>query len=97
MHERFARSGFDVRMFRLQPWKVWALAAVGAVLAVTVVVAMAGLLLILVPALLVGGLVARLLLGSGPKRAAPPPRPGRPEVLEGRYEVIEVRREPHHR
>lgn len=91
MHERFQRGGFDVRMIRLQPWKLWGLAAIGAVFLVTVVVAMAGLLLIVVPVAVLGGLVAKLLLGSGNRRPTTPP--GRPGVIEGRYEVIEVRRE----
>ena len=81
------RIGFEVRTFRLQPWKLWLLVATGIALAVTLAVAMAGLLLILVPAVLVSGLVARLLLGSG---AAPTPRKQEgPPVLEGRYEVVE--------
>ncbi|MEK0083629.1 hypothetical protein [Benzoatithermus flavus] len=93
MHERFRRGSFDVRMVRLQPWKVWALAAVGAVFVLTVLIAMASLLVILVPVALVGGLVAKLLLGTSTRRPAPAPR-GRPDVIEGRYEVIEVHREP---
>jgi hypothetical protein len=81
------RIGFDVRTVRLQPWKVWALAAVGVALAVTLAIAMAGLLLILVPALLVAGFVGRLILGRGAKPV--PPRPARDaSVIEGQYEVI---------
>jgi hypothetical protein len=92
MDERFRRGGFDVRMVRLQPWKVWALAAVGAVFLLTVAVAMASLLVILVPVALVGGLVAKLLLGTtGSRRPASSPR-GQPGLIEGHYEVVEVRR-----
>jgi hypothetical protein len=96
--ERFGRGGFEFRMVRLQPWKVWALAAVGGALALAVMVAMAGLFLILVPVLLVGGLVARLLLGS-PRARPPAPRDpaARPDVIEGRYEVVDVRRHGPHR
>ena len=80
------RVGFDVRTFRLQPWKIWALAAIGAVLAIAVAIAMAGLLLVLVPALVIAGLVGRLILG----RSAKPSRPtGPPSVIDGQYEVIE--------
>lgn len=93
MDERLRRGGFEFRPVRLQPWKVWALAAIGGALAVTVMITMAGLLLILVPVLLVAGFVARLLLGGGTRPAAGPrPAPGRPEVIEGRYEVVEVNR-----
>lgn len=93
MHERFRRGSFDVRMVRLQPWKAWALAATGAVFVLTVLIAMASFLVILLPVALVGGLVAKLLLGTGTRRPSPPSR-GQPEVIEGRYEVIEVHREP---
>ena len=47
---------------------------------------MAGLLLVLVPALVIAGLVGRLILG----RRAKPVRPtGHPSVIDGQYEVIE--------
>lgn len=82
------RVGFDVRTFRLQPWKVWALAAVGAALAITLAIAMAGLLLILVPALVIGGFVGRLILGRGAKPVRPAPARDA-SVIEGQYEVIE--------
>ncbi|MGD9510262.1 MAG: hypothetical protein AB7I59_01585 [Geminicoccaceae bacterium] len=88
MNPHTRRAGFDVRTFRLQPWKVWALAATGAALAITLAIAMAGLLLILVPVLLIAGLVGRLILG----RSARPVRPGPARdasVIEGQYEVIE--------
>ena len=81
------RIGFEVRTFRLQPWKLWLLVATGIALAVTLAIAMAGLLLILVPAVLISGLVARLLLGSGAART--PRKHEGPPVLEGRYEVVE--------
>jgi hypothetical protein len=80
------RVGFDVRTFRLRPWKVWALAATGAALAVALAIAVAGLLLILVPALLIAGFVGRLILGRGAKAARPA---SDPSVIEGQYEVIE--------
>ena len=89
MDKRFAR-GFEFRSFGVQPWKVWALAIVGGVLAVTVMAALAGLMLILVPVFLVAGLAARLLLGQGRRRAATRPDMARPDVIEGRYEVVEV-------
>ena len=81
------RIGFEVRTFRLQPWKLWLLVATGIALAAALAIVMAGLLLILVPAVLISGLVARLLLGSGGtptrrKRQGPP-------VLEGHYEIVE--------
>lgn len=81
------RLEFDMRTFRLSPWKVWALAATGIAVAVAFLVAMAGMLLVLVPALLIGGFVARLLVGRGaaPKRG----RDAGPAVIEGQYEVIE--------
>ena len=91
MDERFRRVGFDVRTVRLQPWKLWLLAGVGGALAVTLAIAVAGLFLILVPLFLVGGLVAKLLLGSGNGSVArPAPRTERPGVIEGRYEVLDV-------
>ena len=80
------RVGFDVRTFRLQPWKVWALAATGALLAIAVAIAMAGLLLVLVPALVIAGLVGRLILGRSARKSRPT---GRPSVIDGQYEVIE--------
>ena len=59
-------------------------------------VAVAGLFLILVPLFLVGGLVARFLLRGS---AEPMPRQpsGRPDVIEGRYEVVELREGDEHR
>lgn len=92
MDERFQR-GFGIRMIRLQPWKVWTLAAVGGAVTLAVIVALAGMALILVPVLLVSGLVAKLVLGTGARR--PKPAAGRPDVIEGRYEVVEVRRDSH--
>ena len=90
MDKRFARNGFEFRSIRLQPWKVWALAIVGGVLAVTVMAALAGLMLVLVPIFLVAGLAARLLLGAGRNPMASRPAEPRPDVIEGRYEVVEV-------
>jgi hypothetical protein len=85
-------GGLDVRVVRLQPWKIWLLVAVGAGLAVTLTVVVAGMFLILVPLFVLGGLVAKLLLGGG---RAPVARPsdGRPDVIEGNYEVLDVRRQ----
>ena len=89
MDQQFKRVGFDVRMVRLQPWKLWLLVAVGGALILALAVEMAGLLLILVPLFLVGGFVARLLL-----RGATTPAAGRtagaPNVIEGRYEVLDL-------
>ena len=82
------RIGFDMRTIRLQPWKIWALAIVGVALTVTLAIAMAGLLLILVPALLIAGFVGRLILGRGARSVPPRPAPGA-SVIEGQYEVIE--------
>jgi hypothetical protein len=96
MDQQFKRVGFDVRMVRLQPWKLWLLAVMGGALALALAVAVAGLFLILVPLFLVGGLLARLLLRGS---AAPVTRrpSGAPEVIEGRYEVLDLRqdRRPH--
>jgi hypothetical protein len=88
MDPQFKRVGFDVRMVRLQPWKLWLLVATGGALALALAIAMAGLFLILVPLFLVGGLVARLLLGGGAKPGMRP-QGGAPEVIEGRYEVLD--------
>lgn len=89
MNERFGRGGFELRMVRLQPWKIWALAIVGGAVALVVAAALAGLMLILVPVFLLAGVAAKLLLGRSLRRA----RPGasRPDLIEGRYEVVEVR------
>src|ERR671913_57367 len=93
MDERFRRAGFDIRMVRLQPWKVWLLVAVGGALALTLAIAVAGLMLILAPLFLLGGLVAKLLLGGGGgggQRRPGAARQAPPGVVEGRYEVLEV-------
>ncbi len=96
MDQDFRRLGFDVRTVRLQPWKVWLLAAVGGALALTLAIAVAGLFLILVPLFVIGGLVARLLLRGGTPPAARRPHAG-PEVIEGRYEVVDLRDGEGHR
>lgn len=80
------RVQFDMRTVRLSPWKVWALAATGAAVAIAFMVAMAGMLLVLIPAVLIGGFVARLLLGRG---RAPKRSDAGTGVIEGQYEVIE--------
>ena len=85
------RGGFEMRMVRLQPWKIWLLAAVGAGVALALTVAVAGLFLILVPVVLIGGFVAKLVLGSALKPATRANSAG-PEVIEGHYQVIEVER-----
>ena len=90
MDDRFARPGIQFRAVRLQPWKVWALAAVGGLVAVAVIAALAGLFLILVPVFLVAGLAARLLLGMRSQPARPRRQPGAPDVIEGRYEIVGV-------
>lgn len=96
MEERLRSGGIDVRLVRLQPWKVWLLVAVGAGLAVVLTLLVAGMFLILVPLFLIGGLVAKLVLG-GNRVPAAKPRPGRPEVIEGHYEVLDVDRRPSRR
>jgi hypothetical protein len=87
MDQRYRRIGFDVRVVRLQPWKLWLLAAVGGALAVALAIAVAGLFLVLVPLFLLGGLVAKLVLGGASRPATRPP--GTPEVIEGHYEVLD--------
>jgi hypothetical protein len=94
MDSRSRPFAYDLRLVRLQPWKVWLLAALGGALALALTVAVAGLFLVLVPLFLVGGLVARLLLGAGrPKAPPPPPTAREPGVIEGRYEVVDLRRD----
>jgi hypothetical protein len=87
MHQEYRRLGWSVRTVRLQPWKLWLLAVVGVAVALSFIIVAAGLFAILVPMVLVGGLVAKLLLGSG--NAVPRNPPGRSGVIEGRYEVID--------
>ena len=96
MEERLRSGGIDMRVVRLQPWKVWLLVAVGAGLAVTLTLLVAGMFLILVPLFLIGGLVAKLVLG-GSRAPAAKPRAGRPDVIEGHYEVVNVDRQPSRR
>ncbi len=91
MEERLRIGGLEARVVRLQPWKVWLLVAIGAGLAVTLTVVVAGMFLILVPLFVIGGLVAKLLLSRG-RPAAPTRTQGRPEVIEGQYEVLEAGR-----
>ena len=93
MNDRFLRGGFDVRMVRLPPWKVWLLVATGGALALALTLAVAGAMLILVPLFLLAGFVAKLLLGGGRSRPQAT-RTGRPDLIEGRYEVLDVSREP---
>jgi hypothetical protein len=87
------RNSFELRMVRLQPWQLWLLMAIGAGVALALTVAVAGLFLILVPVVLVGGFVAKLVLGSAVKPATNTPRE-RPRVIEGQYQVVEVERRP---
>ena len=96
MEERLRSGGIGVRVVRLQPWKIWLLVAVGAGLAVTLTLLVAGMFLILVPLFLIGGLVAKLVLGTSRVPAAKPPA-GRPDVIEGHYEVLNVDRHPSRR
>lgn len=94
MQQDYRPRGFDIRMVRLQPWKVWLLAGIGGAIALTLAIVMAGLFLVLVPVVLVGGLVARLLLG-GKAVPVPPRRPSDAhDVIEGRYEVVDLQGEP---
>ena len=88
MDRRFDRVGFDVRVVRLQPWKIWLLTALGGAVALALTVAVAGLFLILVPLFLVGGLVARLLLRGSTAPVTRRPH-GSPDVIEAQYEVLE--------
>lgn len=92
MEERLRIGGLDARVVRLQPWKVWLLVAIGAGLAVTLTVVVAGMFLILVPLFVLGGLVAKLVLG-GSRPSAPKQHHGRPEVIEGHYEVLDADRQ----
>ena len=87
MQQDYRRVGYQIRTIRLQPWKLWLLAAIGAAVALTFAIVAAGLLVILVPVVLLGGLVAKLLLGGAPPARRPPPAQG--GVIEGNYEVIE--------
>ena len=88
MDQGFKRVGFDVRMVRLQPWKLWLLAAVGGAMALALTVAVAGIFLILVPLFLLGGLVARFLLRGAATPVVRRPAAGS-EVIEGHYEILE--------
>ena len=81
-----------MRMVRLQPWKLWLLMAVGAGVALALTVAVAGLFLILVPVVLIGGFVAKLVLRSSARGRRRDASKAGPEVIEGHYQVIEVDR-----
>lgn len=93
MDQRGGRGGGGVEfgMVRLQPWKIWALAAVGGAVALAATVVLAGLALILVPVLLLAGLAAKLLIGPTRARRPAPTAATRAGVIEGRYEVVDVR------
>lgn len=96
MDERFQRAGIDFRLVRLPRWKLWLLAGLGGTIVLVLALTVAGLFLILFPLVLIAGFVARLVLGGG-RRVRPrpdhqrPPQQNQPEVLEGHYEVVEVR------
>lgn len=92
MNQQFRRVGYDARLIRLQPWKLWLLAAMGGALALTLAVVVAGMFLILVPLLVLGGFVARLLLRGSAAPASRRPS-GTPDVIEGRYEVLDPPRD----
>ena len=85
------RSGIEMRMIRLQPWKLWLLMAVAAGIALALTVAVAGLFLILVPMVLIGGFIAKLVLRSSLRAGQNVSKAG-PDVIEGQYQVIEVDR-----
>ena len=80
------RMRLDARVIRLTPWKLWTLVAVGGGITVALAIAVAGLLLILIPVLLGAGLIGRFLLGRPP---TPPTRPRHAgDVIDGEYEVL---------
>ena len=56
-------SAVNIRTIRLQPWKLWLLAAVGVAVALAFAIVAASLLVILVPVVLLGGLVAKSCWG----------------------------------
>ncbi|MFO1036093.1 MAG: hypothetical protein U1E45_04540 [Geminicoccaceae bacterium] len=88
MRERILFESRHFKLSPIAPWKIWLFFAAAGAVGVALLVLAASVFLVAVPVLLGAGIVAKLLAGN---RAPAPAGPtGRPGVIEGRYEVIDV-------
>jgi hypothetical protein len=77
--------------FRAMPrWKIAALGVLGVALGVMLALLMAGLFIVLIPVLLIGGIAARFLMGPA-RHKQPPAPPGASEatIIDGDYKIVE--------
>lgn len=82
---RTARPSFMSR--QLPHWKLLLAAAIGAAVVIALAIVTASLVLILIPVILAGLLIHRLL-GRHRQRAQPEPPASTPRVIEVDYEII---------
>lgn len=81
-------------LFRLLSWRGVLVLGVAAALSIAIFIAAASVFLLVLPVVLVAGVVARLLAGSPAKRT--PQRQGRPDLIEGQFEIVEPERLDQH-
>lgn len=92
---RAGRYGFaQGRIIRLKPWQLVVVSAAAIALVLALVVAAAGVFLLLFPVLLIGGLIWRF---AGRFRNNPPPDNGRgpadkDEIVDAEYVILTDRR-----
>ncbi len=75
-----------ISLWQMVGWRGVVLLAVALAVFVALAIVATGLFLVLFPIFVIAGLVARFLAGRGQRR----PLRRAPDVLEGRYEVLDV-------
>ncbi len=91
MYRAYRLDNRGLGLWQMLGWRGIAIVAVALALVVALAIAATGLFLVLLPIFLVAGLLGRFLAA---REARPRPSHRPPEVLEGRFEVLDVEPPP---
>jgi membrane protein implicated in regulation of membrane protease activity len=89
MNRRFAYRTIDLRPLGAGGWRLWLGMAVGATVAVALLLTFGLIFLLLLPVFAVLGVIGRWWLGRELRKAARQ-TPRGPAVIEGQYEIVEA-------
>ena len=92
-NETMADFNSSIRTIRIPSWALALMGVFGALLGFAILMLGAGLLLVIVPVIVIGGLIARWRLNKRMRQAYEQSRrDGEPQVIEGEFKVLNERK-----